>query len=133
MLALLLSVLLTALVSVSAENVDPLQAFGYDSGAVLETVELQEGKLTKYILRAGEGRLPTQGAHVTAHYTGKLASDGTKFDSSVDRGDPFSFTVGVGQVIKGWDLSFESMRKGEKAIIVIDSSLGYGARGAGGV
>jgi len=51
----------------------------------------------------------------------------------VDRGDPFSFTVGVGQVIKGWDLSFESMRKGEKAIIVIDSSLGYGARGAGGV
>lgn len=133
MLALLLSVLL-GLFSVSfAENVDPLTAFGYDSSALVETVQLKDGLLTKHIIRAGEGRQPTQGAQVTAHYTGKLASDGTKFDSSVDRGDPFSFTVGVGQVIKGWDLAFESMKKGEKAVIVIDSSLGYGARGAGGM
>ena len=133
MLALSLTLLFAILSFVSADNILSLKYFGYEPNSVVDTVEFQGGKLIKYIVRPGEGRSPSQGAQVTAHYTGKLASDGTKFDSSVDRGDPFSFTVGVGQVIKGWDLAFESMKSGEKAVIFIDSSLGYGARGAGGV
>ena len=67
------------------------------------------------------------------HYTGTLASDGKKFDSSLDRGTPFSFTIGVGQVIKGWDEGVIQMSLGEKASLAIPSEDGYGARGAGGV
>ena len=66
------------------------------------------------------------------HYTGTL-TDGSKFDSSVDRGKPFSFTIGVGQVIKGWDEGVIKMSLGEKATLNITSDFGYGERGAGGV
>jgi peptidylprolyl isomerase len=80
----------------------------------------------------GTGAMPQAGQRVTVHYTGTL-EDGTKFDSSRDRGRPFSFTIGVGQVIKGWDEGVSTMRVGGQRELVIPPDLGYGARGAGGV
>ena len=69
---------------------------------------------------------------MTVHYTGTL-TDGSKFDSSRDRGQPFVFTIGVGQVIKGWDEGVAQMSVGERANLTISPDYGYGARGAGGV
>lgn len=66
------------------------------------------------------------------HYTGTL-TDGSKFDSSRDRGQPFQFQIGVGQVIKGWDEGVIQMSVGQRATLKISSDFGYGARGAGGV
>jgi len=83
-------------------------------------------------LTAGTGEAPKTGDRVKVHYTGWL-TNGTKFDSSVDRGQPFVFTLGVGQVIRGWDEGVAKMRVGEKARLTIPPELGYGARGAGGV
>jgi len=84
------------------------------------------------VTRAGAGDTPRPGTTVTAHYTGMLLN-GTKFDSSVDRGMPFRFPVGQGRVIKGWDEAFLGMKKGEKRTLIIPPKLGYGSRGAGGV
>lgn len=67
------------------------------------------------------------------HYKGTLASDGTQFDSSYDRGVPFSFKIGKGEVIKGWDEGVMKMSLGEKAVLHISSDMGYGSQGAGGV
>lgn len=78
----------------------------------------------------GSGNTPAPGKEVTVHYTGTLP-DGTKFDSSVDRGQPFTFKIGVGQVIKGWDEGVMSMKVGGKRKLVIPPELGYGARKAG--
>lgn len=87
----------------------------------------------KYIdQKVGTGPSPSVGKTVRVHYTGKLAN-GQKFDSSVDRGEPFEFQIGVGQVIKGWDEGVMSMKVGGKRTLIIPASLGYGARGAGGV
>jgi peptidylprolyl isomerase len=87
----------------------------------------------KYVVRKeGAGPKPSKGASIKAHYTGTL-TDGTKFDSSRDRGQPLQFTVGVGQVIAGWDEALLDMRKGEQRTLIIPPQLGYGARGAGGV
>jgi peptidylprolyl isomerase len=83
-------------------------------------------------LVAGTGATPQSGQEVTVHYTGTL-DDGMKFDSSVDRGQPFKFKIGVGQVIKGWDEGVMTMKIGGKRKLVIPAHLGYGARGAGGV
>ena len=80
----------------------------------------------------GTGKSPTQGKSVTVHYTGWL-TDGKKFDSSVDRGEPFQFVLGVGSVIAGWDEGVATMKVGGKRKLTIPPSLGYGARGAGGV
>lgn len=80
----------------------------------------------------GTGAMPQAGQRVTVHYTGTL-EDGTKFDSSRDRGRPFTFQIGVGQVIKGWDEGVATMRVGGQRKLVIPSELGYGSRGAGGV
>jgi len=88
-------------------------------------------------LSPGNGPEATPGHSVTVHYTGWLrnpdGSPGRKFDSSVDRGDPFRFSLGAGQVIKGWDQGVAGMKVGGKRRLVIPASLGYGARGAGGV
>jgi peptidylprolyl isomerase len=83
------------------------------------------------ILKRGKGPVAQAGQTVSVHYTGWL-TDGTKFDSSVDRGQPFSFTLGAGQVIKGWDEGVAGMKVGEKRKLTIPSDLGYGDRGAGG-
>jgi peptidylprolyl isomerase len=77
---------------------------------------------------SGTGASPTKGKQVTVHYTGKL-TNGKKFDSLVDRGEPFSFTIGVGQVIKGWDEGVLSMKVGGKRTLMIPPDLGYGSRG----
>jgi len=66
------------------------------------------------------------------HYTGMLISDGSKFDSSRDRNQPFEFTIGVGQVIKGWDEGVIQMSVGQRALIKIPAEMGYGMAGAGG-
>jgi len=83
-------------------------------------------------LVGGTGRQAELGDTATVHYTGWLA-DGRKFDSSVDRKEPFSFRVGAGQVIKGWDEGVGTMKVGGKRKLTIPPQLGYGARGAGNV
>jgi peptidylprolyl isomerase len=80
----------------------------------------------------GEGASPEAGQTVTVHYTGWL-EDGTKFDSSLDRGQPFTFNIGMGQVIAGWDEGVATMKVGGKRQLVIPSELGYGAQGAGSI
>lgn len=95
-------------------------------------IVLEDG-LTKEIIKEGAGATPTKGQRVKVHYTGWLSENGKKgrkFDSSIDRGQPFQFIVGIGQVIGGWDLGIMSMKVGEKATLTIEPDLGYGARGA---
>ena len=83
-------------------------------------------------LKDGTGATAQAGQTVSVHYTGWL-ENGKKFDSSVDRGQPFSFPLGAGRVIKGWDEGVKGMKVGGKRKLLIPSNLGYGARGAGGV
>jgi FKBP-type peptidyl-prolyl cis-trans isomerase FkpA len=80
----------------------------------------------------GEGAVAAAGQRVTVHYTGWLA-DGTKFDSSKDRGEPFDFALGARHVIAGWDEGVAGMKIGGTRKLTIPAALGYGARGAGGV
>jgi FKBP-type peptidyl-prolyl cis-trans isomerase FkpA len=80
----------------------------------------------------GTGPAAKEGDKVTVHYTGYFP-DGRKFDSSVDRKEPFSFRLGAGQVIRGWDEGVATMKVGGKRKLMIPPSLGYGTRGAGGV
>jgi len=80
----------------------------------------------------GTGEPAVAGQTATVHYTGWL-ENGNKFDSSVDRGQPFSFPLGAGRVIKGWDEGVAGMKVGGKRKLTIPASLGYGTRGAGGV
>lgn len=86
--------------------------------------------LVMEILQEGDGALAENGKKVTVHYTGTFES-GEKFDSSVDRGTPFTFTLGAGQVIKGWDEGVLGMKIGEKRKLTIPYTLGYGADGYG--
>ncbi|HEY9789728.1 MAG TPA: FKBP-type peptidyl-prolyl cis-trans isomerase [Candidatus Obscuribacterales bacterium] len=79
----------------------------------------------------GTGAMPHQGQKVTVHYTGWLLN-GKKFDSSVDRGQPFNFTLGAGEVIKGWDEGVASMKIGGTRILMVPAKLGYGERGTPG-
>jgi len=88
--------------------------------------------LKYYDIKVGDGEAPAKGQTVTAHYTGWL-EDGTKFDSSLDRGQPFSFKLGAGQVIPGWDEGIGTMKVGGVRQLIIPPDLAYGARGAGGV
>ena len=85
-------------------------------------------------VKPGTGPVPRAGQTVTVNYTGWLFVDGKKgkkFDSSLDRGEPFSFTLGQGEVIKGWDEGLATMRVGGKRTLIIPPDLGYGASGAG--
>ena len=83
-------------------------------------------------LAIGSGDIAIAGKKVSVHYTGWL-TDGTKFDSSKDRGNPFIFPLGKGHVIKGWDEGVAGMKVGGKRKLIVPSALGYGSRGAGGV
>jgi len=98
----------------------------------LDDMVTGEDGLQWVVTAEGDGDSPTRGQTIDAHYTGYLL-DGTKFDSSVDRGQPFSTQIGVGRVIKGWDMAFQDMKIGEKRVLFIPADLGYGASGAGGV
>ncbi|MDY6783049.1 MAG: FKBP-type peptidyl-prolyl cis-trans isomerase [Cyanobacteriota bacterium] len=98
----------------------------------MENVVTTDSGLQYVDIVEGDGATPQKGQTVTVHYTGTL-EDGTKFDSSRDRGSPFSFKIGVGQVIQGWDEGVGSMKVGGRRKLIIPSELGYGARGAGGV
>jgi FK506-binding protein 1 len=87
----------------------------------------------KETISVGDGEtFPTAGDMLTMHYTGTLAADNQQFDSSVSRGQPFQFVIGIGQVIRGWDEGVALMSLGEKAMLHITSDFGYGAEGAPG-
>lgn len=83
-------------------------------------------------LVVGNGAEAVKGKYIVVHYTGWL-TDGTKFDSSLDRNQPFGVTLGVGQVIRGWDEGFNGMKVGGKRKLTIPPEMGYGARAVGGV
>ena len=123
-LALLFPILLLATISVAGEKT---------------TTEGQGGKVVttssglQYVdIVVGNGRKAELGDTATVHYTGWLR-DGTKFDSSFDRHEPFSFRIGSGMVIKGWDEGVGTMKKGGKRRLIIPPHLGYGRRGAGNI
>lgn len=85
----------------------------------------------KAVLQKGNNQIkPQSGDRVSVHYIGTL-QNGTKFDSSVDRNQPFTFTLGAGEVIKGWDIGVASMTLGEISEFIISPEYGYGSRGAG--
>merc|ERR1719284_2107273 len=91
-----------------------------------------QGSLSLNVLTPGDGQtFPKAGDTLTMHYTGTLSSNGQKFDSSRDRGQPFQFQIGVGQVIPGWDQGVMQMSLGERAVLHVPSAMGYGASGAG--
>lgn len=105
--------------------------------ARIELVELDNG-LKYLLLAAGAGAAIEAGQNAMVHYTGWLYDEslsegkGEKFDSSRDRGQPFSFQLGAGRVIKGWDQGVAGMKVGERRMLTIPADLGYGSRGAGG-
>ena len=105
----------------------PFREAGAEGNEVTTSSGLQYVDLT-----LGTGATAEAGQTVIVHYTGWL-ENGNKFDSSVDRGQPFSFPLGAGRVIKGWDEGVASMKVGGKRTLIIPPQLGYGARGAGGV
>jgi peptidylprolyl isomerase len=103
-----------------------------DGKAAAATKQVITASGLKYVdVKVGEGASPVKGKQVKVHYTGTLES-GKQFDSSVGRG-PFSFVIGVGQVIAGWDEGVMGMKVGGKRKLTIPAKLGYGAQGAGGV
>ncbi|MDD2933346.1 MAG: FKBP-type peptidyl-prolyl cis-trans isomerase [Methylotenera sp.] len=115
------------------------QSTAKDAAAMTEKItEAQVTELKKIDTQVGTGREAEPGFNVTVHYTGWLydasaeGNKGKKFDSSLDRNQPFVFFLGGGQVIQGWDEGFAGMKIGGKRTLIIPSEMGYGARGAGG-
>lgn len=109
---------------ITVENTKPSEASKEE-----KSVKTQSG--LQYVDEVvGKGVNPKAGQTVTVHYTGRL-TNGTKFDSSVDRDEAFNFVIGVGQVIKGWDEGVLTMKVGGKRKLIIPPELGYGQRGAG--
>lgn len=110
---------------------------GYPSTVFASTKDpVPPTKLVVKDLKKGKGTEAKAGKMVSVHYTGWLwekGKEGSKFDSSVDRGQPFEFALGAGQVIKGWDQGVEGMKVGGKRKLTIPPDLGYGSNGAGAV
>jgi len=107
--------------------------FVFSTAAIAKVVTMQNG-LKVEDTKVGTGAEAVAGKKVFVHYTGWLyegGNKGKKFDSSLDRGKPFSFPLGAGMVIKGWDQGVAGMKVGGKRTLIIPSALGYGARGAG--
>jgi peptidylprolyl isomerase len=106
------------------------QGAGADTFAMPTKLQTTPSGLQYAIDQPGNGPKPQAGQTVTVHYTGWL-TNGTKFDSSRDRGEPFPFGIGQGEVIKGWDEGVADMKVGEKRTLVIPPALGYGEQGSG--
>ncbi len=111
---------------------DPGAAGEKKASPMAENMETTPSGLQYTDVKVGTGASPTTGQTAVVHYTGWLV-DGKKFDSSKDRGQPFTFAVGRGQVIKGWDEGVATMKVGGTRKLLIPPDLAYGARGAGGV
>ncbi|MFA6266666.1 MAG: FKBP-type peptidyl-prolyl cis-trans isomerase [Pseudolabrys sp.] len=121
-----------ALLAAFAAGLAPLPAFAQTAGKFMTTASGLQIKDTEI----GTGAEPKRGQTCVMHYTGWLYTNGMKgkkFDSSVDRGEPFEFPIGTGRVIKGWDEGVATMKVGGKRTLIIPPALGYGERGAGGV
>ena len=121
-----------ALLATLAASVAPLPAIAQTAGKTMTT----SSGLQITDTQPGTGASPQRGQTAIVHYTGWLYTNGAKgkkFDSSVDRNEPFEFPVGMGRVIRGWDEGVATMKVGGKRTLVIPPELGYGARGAGGV
>jgi peptidylprolyl isomerase len=128
----MLSVALAIAVASCAAPFIPTRAAAQGTPATMTTASGLQIVDTK----VGTGAMPRTGQMCVMHYTGWLYSNGAKgakFDSSLDRGQPFEFPIGTGRVIKGWDEGVASMKVGGKRTLIIPPDLGYGARGAGGV
>ena len=116
-----------------ATNTNPTETMTKDKSPKTEKVAVENtvvSELKSEILQAGSGNAAKKGDNVVVHYTGTF-TDGKKFDSSVDRGTPFNFTLGAGQVIRGWDEGVVGMLIGEKRKLTIPPEMGYGAQGVG--
>ena len=121
-----------ALLATLAASLAPIPALSQTAGKFMTTTSGLQIQDTQ----AGTGATPQRGQTCVMHYTGWLyvnGMKGKKFDSSVDRGEPFEFPIGTGRVIKGWDEGVATMKVGGKRTLIIPPDLGYGARGAGGV
>jgi peptidylprolyl isomerase len=108
------------------------QGAGADTFAMPTNLQTTPSGLQYAIDQPGTGPKPQAGQTVTVHYTGWL-TNGTKFDSSRDRGEPYPFAIGQGEVIKGWDEGVADMKVGEKRTLVIPPALGYGEQGSGAI
>jgi len=124
-----------------AVQVEKIAQKNADSEEVADTIKKIKKKWPKarftnsgmyfIVTREGKGDTPSPGSTISANYTGRLLSNGRKFDSSYDRGKPITFKVGVGQVIRGWDEALIHMKRGEKRTLIIPPKLAYGDRSAG--
>jgi len=116
-----------------SKNIEKNNAIEQKGNINMKRKKIDSG-LEYEVIQEGTGVSPKKGQQVTVHYTGWLDNNGelgVKFDSSLDRKEPFTFVIGIGQVIKGWDQGVMLMKIGEKRRLIIPSNLGYGARGAG--
>lgn len=114
----------------SQKNIEEQKSNNMEQTAEVSENQDEKQGLKIEILKQGSGEEVKKNDVIAVHYTGRL-EDGTKFDSSLDRGEPFTFTLGIGQVIKGWDLGVLGMKIGEKRQLTILPELGYGAGGIG--
>jgi peptidylprolyl isomerase len=117
--------------AIAVNPISPQQAISLAISKDAKTITTPSG-LKYTVLKTGKGATPKKGQTVFVHYTGTL-TNGKKFDSSRDRGQPFSFPLGEGRVIPGWDEALSTMKVGERRKLTIPPKLAYGAAGAGGV